>query len=397
MKMKLPKRLGEPTKLLLVGYISLSFFLLLLVLFLEIVKFNQYSNSLLTDPKVNSQLLKDFHQANIDYLKIASLSAERKKQGIDVATVEAELLETKQVILDGNFASASATLHLLGGALDSLLNGKLQKDRLASEAASKRAEEEAVRKKAEAASVAQTTAPTSSTSDPNSLGFGYSKTTINTKNGSFTISLIKVNLASSRVIMDSANDNDCANACPTMPLADYVSRHGATAGINGTYFCPPDYASCAGKVASFDFPIFNTRLGRWINQGNLYWTNRAMMTFPGGGAAFYPASNAAPTGGFSAAIVSSPGLVHNGNDIVGQYQLTSAQTTKGARGGLGVKGSTLFMVVASGASVPDLAAIFQALGVDHAMNIDGGGSSALWAGGYRVGPGRSLPNALVIQ
>ncbi len=363
----------------------------------ELLTLNNKIATLNSEIAQKNLYVEEFHQSNLDFQKIASLSAERKKQGVEVATVESALQNTKEVILSGNFASASATLMSLNSALDSMLAEKLEKDRLAAETAKKKAEEEAKRLVAlpKPTPVPTTTAQT--TSDPTSLGQGYSRTTINTKNGNFTISLIKVNLAGRQVIMDSANDHDCADACPTKSLADYVSAHGATYGINGTYFCPPDYSSCAGKVSSFDFPIFNTRLGKWINQGNLYWNNRAMMTFPSGGASFYPNASSAPTGGFGAAIVSSPGLLQNGQDIVGQYSLTSAQTTKGTRGGLGINGSTLYMVVASGANMSDLAAIFLSLGATNALNIDGGGSSALWAGGYRVGPGRSLPNALVIR
>ncbi|MBI4090347.1 MAG: phosphodiester glycosidase family protein, partial [Candidatus Kerfeldbacteria bacterium] len=40
----------------------------------------------------------------------------------------------------------------------------------------------------------------------------------------------------------------------------------------------------------------------------------------------------------------------------------------------------------------------QALKMDYAMNLDGGGSSALWyRGSYKVGPGRNVPNALVMR
>lgn len=53
-------------------------------------------------------------------------------------------------------------------------------------------------------------------------------------------------------------------------------------------------------------------------------------------------------------------------------------------------------MVAKAATVGDLAAIMQTMGVDNGLNLDGGGSSALYYGGYKVGPGRSLPNAIII-
>ena len=40
----------------------------------------------------------------------------------------------------------------------------------------------------------------------------------------------------------------------------------------------------------------------------------------------------------------------------------------------------------------------QALGARDAMNLDGGGSVAMWfGGGYVAGPGRQLPNAILLM
>ncbi len=45
----------------------------------------------------------------------------------------------------------------------------------------------------------------------------------------------------------------------------------------------------------------------------------------------------------------------------------------------------------------DAAYVMKALGAKDALNLDGGGSSALYLNGsYLVGPGRSLPNAIVL-
>ena len=124
-----------------------------------------------------------------------------------------------------------------------------------------------------------------------------------------------------------------------------------------------------------------------------------MMAFTSSSAVFYPQANTySGLSGLKAAIVNFPGLVHNGKNIVNNYSLTSAQLTKGSRGGIGVKGSTVYLVVAQSATVKDLASVMLAIGVDHALNLDGGGSSALYySGSYKVGPGRSLPNAVVFK
>ena len=42
--------------------------------------------------------------------------------------------------------------------------------------------------------------------------------------------------------------------------------------------------------------------------------------------------------------------------------------------------------------------MLQALGARDAMNLDGGGSIAMWIGGnYILGPGRQLPNAILLM
>jgi len=46
----------------------------------------------------------------------------------------------------------------------------------------------------------------------------------------------------------------------------------------------------------------------------------------------------------------------------------------------------------------DLGYIMQALGMEYAINQDGGGSAAIvFAGQYRMGPGRNIPNALIFS
>lgn len=223
---------------------------------------------------------------------------------------------------------------------------------------------------------------------------GHSRYTIGTEVGSFLIDVVSLP-SSAQMITDTANDNDCAADCPAMPLADYVSRNGAYAGINGTYFCPPDYGDCASKKNSFDFPVYNSRLGKWINQTNLFWNQRSMI-LKNGGMQFFRNANSYGGGG-SAGIVNHPGVLENGNVIADQMSPNSSQMSKGTRGGIGYNGSNIFLVIARSASVQDLGYIFKALGATNAMNLDGGGSVALWYGGYKVGPGRALPNAIVFK
>jgi len=225
-------------------------------------------------------------------------------------------------------------------------------------------------------------------------GTGFSRITIATERGNFTINLVSIDMGGSKMITDTASEGDCGNDCPTLPLSEYISRNGGYAGMHGTYFCPADYAECAGKKNSFDFPVYNSRLGKWINGGNLFWNNRSIVYYDGGGMHFLRNANSFG-GGLSAGIVNDPGLLDGGAVIADQFPLSDKQRAKGTKGGIGIRGNIVYLVVAGSVDMLDLAHIFKSLGASYALNLDGGGSVALWYGGYKVGPGRNLPNAII--
>lgn len=203
--------------------------------------------------------------------------------------------------------------------------------------------------------------------------------------------VLTYDLGLTTVVTDTGNDDDCANDCPTKPLTSYIAENGGRAGMNGTYFCPPDYAYCAGKVNSFDFPVWNNRLRKWINASTLFWDGRGMMVFRSGSAQFYPnAVSAGAPSDITGGIVNYPSLLSGGNVLVGDG-------AKGTRTGIGYGGGKLFLVVVRNSSYLDLANTFKSLGATEALNLDGGGSVALYDGGYKAGPGRSLPNAVIIK
>lgn len=309
------------------------------------------------------------------YLFIKDKTNSYKTLGVDVATAETDLAKVADLILGKKYSEADNLLTTIDTNLEAALKTK---------------------QAADAAAAKKTT--TSTTSSSCTIGgSGYCKTTVKASSGTFTVYVVTASLSSVEIVTDSANSDDCANNCPTKSLQNYVNNNGGYAGINGTYFCPADYSHCSSKVASYDSPVFNSNLNKWLNSGKFY-SSRAAMIFNSSSATFYPdASTYSGSTAIEAGIVNYPGLVHNGASIVGNYSLDGSQTVKGTRGGVGVKGGTIYLVVASSASVTDLANIMVALGVTHALNLDGGGSSALYYNGYKVGPGRSLPNALVIK
>ena len=53
------------------------------------------------------------------------------------------------------------------------------------------------------------------------------------------------------------------------------------------------------------------------------------------------------------------------------------------------------MGVIHNATVGESAKVLATMGIQNALNLDDGGSTALWSGGYKVGPGRDLPNVLL--
>ena len=66
------------------------------------------------------------------------------------------------------------------------------------------------------------------------------------------------------------------------------------------------------------------------------------------------------------------------------------------KGSIGSDGTNIFQALVANATVTESANVLQALGVRDALNLDGGGTSAMWLGSYRVGPSRLLPNAVLL-
>ncbi len=223
---------------------------------------------------------------------------------------------------------------------------------------------------------------------------GHARMSIPTERGTFSADVVVVN--GGTMVTDTASDSNCENDCPTKSLGDFVSSNGGFAGINGSYFCPAEYPDCSGKKNSSDFPVYNTRSSKWINEDKLFWDGRSIVYQDGGGIHMLVNANSF-NGGLNAGIVNFPGLLENGNIIAQNYGFSEKQSAKGTKGGIGFSGNKKFLVIAHNADMMDFAYLFKALGATHALNLDGGGSSALWYGGYKFGPGRSLPSAIIFK
>ena len=230
---------------------------------------------------------------------------------------------------------------------------------------------------------------------------GSSTLGVPTPRGTFTTHLIKERLADVTVKTVTANSSYCANACPVKPLDQYVAADHAYAGIHGTYICPPDYAECAGKTNSYDYAMYNSDLGTWINKPALIGQN-GLAIFNGKVPTYYrrayvygqgPTANAPITAGISMFML----LMQDGAILDTQAEQTAKQQEKGLKGAMGTDGTFIYLVVVDNANITDSQYVLQALGVRDAINLDGGGTAAMWIdGGYTVGPGRLLPNAILL-
>lgn len=205
---------------------------------------------------------------------------------------------------------------------------------------------------------------------------------------------LAADLGSTRVIVDTASDSDCRDNCPVMALGDYVGRSGAFAGINGSYFCPASYPSCAGKTNSFDTLLMNKNKHYFNSDNNIYSTVPAVI-FQGGSVRYVGQSlEWGRDTGVDGVIANQPLLVSGGNVVFGGDDEVK-RAGAGSRSFVGSSGSTVYIGVVHGVNAAQMARVLKTMGVQNALNLDSGGSTALWSGGYKVGPGRAIPNAIL--
>ena len=254
--------------------------------------------------------------------------------------------------------------------------------------------------------VGNLTPPTNDTST------SYEEKQIVASGKTFSVKIVTIDLATPglQIITDTADDNDCDTDCPAKSLANYVSANSGFAAIHGSYFCAADYASCATTKNYFFFPVYNSRLDKMINADQLKWpTTGPLLVFGTNNQPYFFLStqtfkdvatfeNTYKTK-ITAAIGNKPALIYNNTNIINTQELDNGQkTTQTSRGGIGIKNNKVYLIVASNATVIDLANIMESLGMEQAMNLDGGGSTALYyQGTYKIGPGRNLPNAIIFK
>lgn len=310
-----------------------------------------------------SAIQKTYSESTKLYEEILDLRGDKA----DTQKIEERLAISITQLANQNYSSASATLKILATEI------------------------KALQQKLAEAAVAPTPQATVSNTAPSS---GYSRQKVETDIGGFVVSLVAADLGSTKVIVDTASGGDCGNDCPVLSLSDYVSRNGGYAGINGSYFCPATYPSCAGKTNTFDLLVMNKDKVYFNSNNNVYSNNPAVI-FGGGYIRFVGAASEWGRDTGIDSMLSNYPLLVSGNQVRFNGDGDPKKGSKGNRSFVANKGNTVYIGVVHGATVAESAHALQTLGMDNALNLDSGGSTALWSGGYKVGPGRNIPNAIV--
>ena len=106
-----------------------------------------------------------------------------------------------------------------------------------------------------------------------------------------------------------------------------------------------------------------------------------------------PTANAPVTAGISMFML----LLQAGAILDITAEQTAKQQERGLKGSMGTDDTFIYLAIVENASLVESQSVLQALGVKDALNLDGGGTAAMWIGGqYTVGPGRLLPNAVLL-
>lgn len=226
-------------------------------------------------------------------------------------------------------------------------------------------------------------------------GSGYAQQAVDSDVGKFVVDIFTADLNSTRVQVETASESDCHDNCPVATLADYVARSGGYAGINGPYFCPAEYPSCVGKTNSFDTLIMNKKKVYFNSDNNVY-SVVPLMVFSGNSGRLYGHSQDwGRDTGVDAVIAAQPLLLSNGNIAFGGDG-DPKKGSQGSRSFLALKDNFVYIGVVHGATVAEVAHVLKTLGMQSALNLDSGGSTAFYVNGkYVDGPGRQTPFGII--
>src|SRR3989344_5858568 len=97
------------------------------------------------------------------------------------------------------------------------------------------------------------------------------------------------------------------------------------------------------------------------------------------------------------AVIASQPMLLSGGNVTFSGDSESKRASKGNRSFIGNKGNTVYIGVVHNASVYDVAQVLKKMGLENALNLDSGVSTAFYTNGHFVaGPGRDLPFGIVL-
>ena len=241
----------------------------------------------------------------------------------------------------------------------------------------------------------QAAVPISAPLDNSPPTSGFKQQAVEVNGSKFLVDSIAGDLSSTKVVVETASEGDCADNCPVDSLGSFVVKAGGYAGINGPYFCPETYPSCAGKKNSFDTLIMNKNKTYFNSSNNVYSSVPAAI-FSAGSARFVGSSSEwGRDTGVESVIAAQPMLLSGGEIRFGGDDEVK-RASRGNRSFIASKGSTVYIGVVHNANVAEVALVLKAMGMENALNLDSGGSTALYANGrYIAGPGRNTPFGIV--
>lgn len=235
----------------------------------------------------------------------------------------------------------------------------------------------------------------------------YEYTTISTDIGDFTLNMVEIDLSNPNleIITDTANSVDCDGKCNAKTLTDFVFENDAFAAMNGSYF-----DTSAGKMNYYFAPVYNKNIGKMINEDQLkYWTTGPMIVFDENNKFYYfkDSREFESVESFEkeygvkiqAAISNRPRLVEEGHDYLIGWAMDDKQNIqKLTRNAIAYKDNVLYLIAVNNATLPDFVKVLRTMGMEYALNMDGGYSAAIYYNDeYMIGPGRNIPNAILFK
>lgn len=323
--------------------------------------------------KKNQELMAEIKSIQITYKDTVSTYNDLLKLKEDAAKtqpLDADFASILTYLSQRNYASASARLAKLKTGIST-----------------QRAQLDAATAAGVPTNVAvKNTAPTS----------GYSRQAVENDVGKFVVDIVAADLGSTKVVVQTASDGDCGNNCLVDSLSSFVSKAGGFAGINGPYFCPAEYPSCAGKTNSFDTLLMNKNKVYFNSANNVYSSVPAFI-FQGGSARLVGASSEWGRDTGPDSVIAGQPMLLSGGEVRFGGDGDPKKGSRGSRAFIGSKGSTVYIGIVRNATVAEVARVLKTMGLDSALNLDSGGSIAMMAGGkYVAGPGRNTPFGIVL-